>query len=47
MILQFRQYYVVCAFQVLEYFSNSLKFIIDMISLLNPGGKIILCIPNT
>jgi SAM-dependent methyltransferase len=40
------QYNVICAFQVLEHISNPLEFISDMICLLNPGGKIILSVPN-
>lgn len=40
------QYNVICAFQVLEHVSNPLEFISDMISLLNPGSKIILSVPN-
>jgi SAM-dependent methyltransferase len=39
-------YNVICAFQVLEHISNPLEFISDMICLLNPGGKIILSVPN-
>ena len=40
------RYDVICAFQVLEHVSNPLEFINDMICLLNPGGKIILSVPN-
>jgi 2-polyprenyl-3-methyl-5-hydroxy-6-metoxy-1,4-benzoquinol methylase len=40
------QYNAICAFQVLEHVSNPLEFISDMISLLNPGGKTTLSVPN-
>ena len=37
---------VICSFQVLEHVPNPLDFLEDMIALLNPGGHLILSVPN-
>ena len=36
----------VCAFQVLEHVAHPREFLEDMITLLKPGGKLILAVPN-
>ena len=36
----------ICSFQVLEHVPNPLEFLEGMISLLKPGGKLILSVPN-
>lgn len=36
----------ICSFQVLEHVSEPRRFLEDMLSLLKPGGKLILSVPN-
>jgi 2-polyprenyl-3-methyl-5-hydroxy-6-metoxy-1,4-benzoquinol methylase len=40
------QYDAVCAFQVLEHVPDPMPFLQNMVSLLRPGGRLILAVPN-
>jgi SAM-dependent methyltransferase len=41
-----KRFDVICSFQVLEHVPNPLNFLEGMITLLNPGGRLILSVPN-
>jgi 2-polyprenyl-3-methyl-5-hydroxy-6-metoxy-1,4-benzoquinol methylase len=41
-----KRYDVICSFQVLEHVPDPIGFLRDMIALLNPGGRLVLSVPN-